>query len=178
MNRPDAPALPRARLLAELRGALRISRFEIRIAAALVVAATLPLVGALLLADRVAAENLALGLDPRVVQRLQAVPALYGDLFQARKQLYAAQTRELARGLPARHSAEAARAYLAGALARTPRLRRIELLARLEEVAVQRRHGLQPLHHPGVEPEGQVLGGHPVGQHQRPHQGQGGRQDQ
>ncbi len=56
---------------AQLRGALRVSRFELRIAAALVLAATLPLVFALLLADRVAAENLALGLDPRVVQQLQ-----------------------------------------------------------------------------------------------------------
>jgi nitrogen fixation/metabolism regulation signal transduction histidine kinase len=114
---------------AQLRGALRVSRFELRIAAALVLAATLPLVGALLLADRVAAENLALGLDPRVVQRLQAVPGLYGDLFQARKQLYASQARELARGLPSRPSAEAARAYLTAALARTPRLRRVVWLA-------------------------------------------------
>ena len=108
---------------ARLRGALRISRFEIRIAAALVVAATLPLIGALLLADRVAAENLALGLDPRVVQRLQSIPGLFGDLFQARKQLYAAQARELARGLPLRGTG--ADAYLASAIQRTPRLRRI-----------------------------------------------------
>jgi len=127
MNRTDAPALPRARLLAELRGAFRISRFEIRIAAALVVAATLPLVGALLLADRVAAENLALGLDPRVVQRLQSVPTLYGELFQARKQLYAAQARELARGLPA--SGSEADAYLSAAVRRTPRLRRVTWLS-------------------------------------------------
>ena len=127
MNRPDASGPPRSRRLAELRGALRISRFEIRIAAALVVAATLPLVGALWLADRVAAENLALGLDPRVVQRLQSVPTLYGELFQARKQLYAAQARELARGLPAQ--GPEAEAYLSTAVQRTPRLRRVAWLS-------------------------------------------------
>jgi signal transduction histidine kinase len=107
----------------QLRAALRISRFELRIAAALVVAATLPLVGALVLADRVAAENLALGLDPRVVQRLQSVPGLYGDLFQARKQLYAVEARELARGLPLRGTG--AEGYLDAAIERTPRLRRV-----------------------------------------------------
>jgi two-component system nitrogen regulation sensor histidine kinase NtrY len=119
MSPPPAPA----GLLSRLRGAAHVSRFELRIAAALVLAATLPLVGALLLADRVAAENLALGLDPRVVQRLQSVPALYGDLFQARKQLYAAQAQELARGLPRGTAAGAA--YLASAVPRTPRLRRV-----------------------------------------------------
>jgi len=101
------------------------SHFERRIALALVVAATLPLAGALFLADRVAAENLALGLDPRVVQRLESIPSIYGDLFQARKQLYAGQAREVARALPA---ARAAHAYLEAAVARTPRLRRVTWL--------------------------------------------------
>jgi two-component system, NtrC family, nitrogen regulation sensor histidine kinase NtrY len=105
----------------QLRRALRVSRFELRIALALVLAATLPLVGALMLADRVAAETLGLGLDPRVVLRLQSVPSIYGDLFQARKQLYAAEARDLARGLPLQPLA--ARSYLAAAVARTPRLR-------------------------------------------------------
>jgi two-component system, NtrC family, nitrogen regulation sensor histidine kinase NtrY len=114
-------------LRARLRAAAHVSRFELRIAAALVLAATLPLVGALVLVDRVAAENLALGLDPRVVQRLQGVPSLYGDLFQARKQLYAAEAQELARGLPRGTAAGAA--YLAAAVARTPRLRRVTWLA-------------------------------------------------
>jgi nitrogen fixation/metabolism regulation signal transduction histidine kinase len=104
-------------------GALRVSRFELRIAAALVIAATLPLVGALFLADRVAAENLALGLDPRVVQRLESIPSIYGDLFQARKQLYAVQAADVARGLPTRRGA--GHAYLTEAIARTPRLRRV-----------------------------------------------------
>lgn len=103
-------------------GLLRVSRFELKIAAALVLAATLPLGGALFLAGRVAEENLALGLDPRVVERLTAVPSLYGDLFQARKQLYAEQARAVARGLPADRSRAAA--YLAAAVERTPRLRR------------------------------------------------------
>jgi signal transduction histidine kinase len=108
---------------AALRSALRVSSFELRIAAALVVAATLPLVGALVLAGRVAEENLSLGLDPRVVERLESVPGLYGDLFQARKQLYAEQARALARGLPSDRAAAAA--YLVSALERTPRLRRV-----------------------------------------------------
>ncbi len=123
MTGPGASGGRRPGWAAQLRAALRISRFEIRIAAALVVAATLPLAAALVLADRVAAENLALGLDPRVVQRLQSIPGLFGDLFQARKQLYAAQARELARGLPLRGSG--AEAYLDAAVQRTPRLRRV-----------------------------------------------------
>ena len=114
-------------LLRRAVGALRVSRFEAKIAVALVVAATLPLLGALFLAGRVAEENLALGLDPRVVDRLEAVPGLYGDLFQARKQLYAEQARALARGLPSeRRKAEA---YLRSALEKTPRLRRAALFA-------------------------------------------------
>jgi nitrogen fixation/metabolism regulation signal transduction histidine kinase len=110
---------------AQLRGALRVSRFELRIAAALVLAAILPLGGAMILVDRVAAENLALGLDPRVVQQLQAVPGLFGDLFQARKQLYSAQAHDLASTLPERPTAAGARAHLRAALERTPRLRRL-----------------------------------------------------
>jgi signal transduction histidine kinase len=115
---PDAPAGRIRRAL----GPLRVSRFELKIAAALVLAATLPLAGALFLAGRVAEENLALGLDPRVVDRLTAVPALFGDLFQARKQLYAEQARAVARGLP--RDRTRAGAYLAAAIERTPRLRR------------------------------------------------------
>ena len=113
---------PRSGLLTRLRRAFTLSRFEVRIAAALVLTATLPLVAALVLVDRVAAENLALGLDPRVVQRLEAIPALFGDLFQSRKQLYAAEAREIARGLPA--SAAEGQAYLTAAVDHTPRLRR------------------------------------------------------
>jgi nitrogen fixation/metabolism regulation signal transduction histidine kinase len=112
-------------IAARLRGAataLRVSRFELKISFALVLAATLPLVGALVLAGRVAEENLSLGLDPRVVERLAAVPSLYGDLFQARKQLYAEQARAVARALP-RDPARGA-SELAAAIARTPRLRR------------------------------------------------------
>jgi hypothetical protein len=121
----------RARLAGAARrfaGALRFSRFELKIALALVIAATLPLVGALFLAGRVAEENLSLGLDPRVVERLETIPSLYGDLFQARKQLYAEQAKALARGLPGDRSA--ASAYLASALERTPRLRRVTWFGR------------------------------------------------
>jgi signal transduction histidine kinase len=103
-------------------GQLRVSRFELKISAALVLAATLPLVGALFLAGRVAEENLALGLDPRVVERLTSVPALYGDLFQARKQLYAEEARSVARGLPPDPARAAG--YLDSAVRRVPRLRR------------------------------------------------------
>ncbi len=104
-------------------GALRVSRFELKIAIALVVAATLPLAGALFLAGRVAEENLALGLSPRVVERLESIPSTYGDLFQARKQLYAEQARSIARGLP--RDPLRARAYLRSAVERTPRLLRV-----------------------------------------------------
>ncbi len=121
---------PDERIAARLRSAaaaLRVSRFELKISFALVLAATVPLVGALFLAGRVADEILSLGLDPRVVERLTAVPSLYGDLFQARKQLYAEQAREVARALPR----DAARALpaLQGAIARTPRLRRVAWIA-------------------------------------------------
>jgi signal transduction histidine kinase len=118
----DAPPSPAAARARGLRPRLPFTRFELRIAAALVVAAVIPLAGALLLAGRLAEENLSLGLDPRVVERLEAIPSLYGDLFQARKQLYAEQAKAIARGLPADH--RRAGAYQAGAVARTPRLRR------------------------------------------------------
>jgi nitrogen fixation/metabolism regulation signal transduction histidine kinase len=117
----EAP--PRAEAAAPgVRARLRVSRFELRIAVALVVAATLPLVGALVLAGRVAEENLDLGLQPRVVERLETVPALYGELFQSRKQLYGEQARAVARRLPTERRAAAA--YLAAAVEETPRLRR------------------------------------------------------
>ncbi|HET6436730.1 MAG TPA: HAMP domain-containing sensor histidine kinase [Anaeromyxobacter sp.] len=128
-------AAPPAGLPGRIRTALRISRFELRIAAALVLAATLPLVGAAGLADRVAAENLALGLDPRVVQRLQTIPALYGDLFQARKQLYASEAGELARALPQNGDVNA---FLEAAIRRTPRLRRITFISPEGEVRAER----------------------------------------
>ncbi|ACL64544.1 histidine kinase [Anaeromyxobacter dehalogenans 2CP-1] len=109
--------------LRRLLGHLRMSRFEARITLALVIAASLPPLGAILLAGRLAEENLTLGLDPRVVDRLESIPSLYGDLFQARKALYAEQARALARGLP--RDPAAGSAYLASALERTPRLRRV-----------------------------------------------------
>ncbi|HZZ86650.1 MAG TPA: ATP-binding protein [Anaeromyxobacteraceae bacterium] len=109
-----------------MRLRLPLSGFEARIALALVVAAVLPLLGALWLANRLVAENLAVGLNPRVVDRLEAIPALYRDLFQARKQLYAAQAREVLRGLPADRAA--VQPYLRQAVARTPRLRRAAVL--------------------------------------------------
>jgi nitrogen fixation/metabolism regulation signal transduction histidine kinase len=120
--RAAPPPAARAPRLRRALGHLRFSRFELKIAGALVLAATLPLVGALFLAGRVAEENLALGLDPRVVDRLSAVPGLYGELFQARKQLYAEQARAVARGLPS--DPARAEAYLLQAIHRTPRLRR------------------------------------------------------
>jgi two-component system nitrogen regulation sensor histidine kinase NtrY len=127
-------------------GLLHVSRFELKISAALVLAATLPLVGALFLAGRVAEENLALGLDPRVVERLAAVPSLYGDLFQARKQLYAEQARAVARGLPP----DAARAtrYLAAMVERVPRLRRAVWVGRDGQVIAEAENAQPP-------PEGQ-----------------------
>jgi len=103
------------------------SRFELKIALALVLAAVLPLLAALWLASRLAEENLAVGLNPRVIERLEATPGLFRDLFQARKQLYAEQARIIARGLPA--DPQAAARHLEGAIRRTPRLRRVAWLA-------------------------------------------------
>ncbi len=119
-----APARPPPRR--GVRRWLRISKFERNIALALVVAVTLPLGGALWLAADLAEQNLQLGFNPRMVERIEAVPALYGELFQARKQLYLAEARALARDLP--RDRAALDAYLDAALARTPRLRRIALL--------------------------------------------------
>jgi len=100
---------------------VRIS-FQVQIAAALVLAAVIPLAAALWLASRLAQENLAFGLNPRVIEALQETPALYGDLFRARKELYAEQARALAGDLPA--DPERAGRTLRAALRRIPRLRR------------------------------------------------------
>jgi nitrogen fixation/metabolism regulation signal transduction histidine kinase len=128
-------ALRLALAAGSLRRALRVSKFELRIAAALVVAATLPFVGALFLANRVAAESQALGVNPRVVERLEGVPGLYGELFQARKQLYAEQARDLVRRLPRRPAA--ARAFLEAELARNSRLRRVTWIDAAGEVVLE-----------------------------------------
>jgi nitrogen fixation/metabolism regulation signal transduction histidine kinase len=96
--------------------------FQLQIAAALVLAAVIPLGAALWLASRLAEENLAFGLNPRVIEALQGTPALYGDLFRARKELYAEQARALARDLP--DDPEQARRVLEAAMRRMPRLRR------------------------------------------------------
>jgi nitrogen fixation/metabolism regulation signal transduction histidine kinase len=106
---------------------LRLSRFERNIAGALVLATVVPLLGALWLASGLAEQDLTLGLSPRVVDRLAAVPGIYGELFQAKKQLFAEQARAISRGLP--RGRAAARRHLAGAVARTPDLRRAALLA-------------------------------------------------
>lgn len=106
----------------------RPSIFELRIAGALVLAALVPLVAALWLSRTLTRENLALALNPRVVERLQDTPALYGELFQARKQLYAEQTQALFADLPT--SSEALPRFLQRALERTPRLRRAAVLDR------------------------------------------------
>jgi nitrogen fixation/metabolism regulation signal transduction histidine kinase len=117
-----APAAPRRGRW----GWLRPSNFELKIAGALVLSAIVPLGAALWLARTLAQENLSVTLNPRVVTRLEATPALYGDLFQARKQLYAEQARELLRLLPA--DPARLQAFLKTAVARTPRLRRAAVL--------------------------------------------------
>ena len=66
---------------------LRPSRFELKISLALVLSGVVPLVAALWLAGRLADENLAFALNPRVLARLESTPTLFRDLFQARKQL-------------------------------------------------------------------------------------------
>jgi nitrogen fixation/metabolism regulation signal transduction histidine kinase len=128
------------------RTRLRPSRFEVQIALGLVLAAAVPLGAALWLASRLAEENLALGLNPRVVERLESTPALFGDLFQARKQLYAQQARELARALPA----DPARvpAFLEAAVVHTPRLRRAAVLDRAGETIAE-------VENPAPNPEGE-----------------------
>ncbi|MFL5272993.1 MAG: sensor histidine kinase [Anaeromyxobacteraceae bacterium] len=105
---------------------LRPSRFELKIAAALVLAAVVPLAAALWLARTLTEENLAVALNPRVIAELEGTPALYRDLFQARKQLYAEQARGILARLP-RDPAQL-EAYLRAAVAHTPRLRRASVL--------------------------------------------------
>jgi two-component system, NtrC family, nitrogen regulation sensor histidine kinase NtrY len=105
---------------------VKLSRFELKIALALALAAAVPLLAALWLASRLAEENLAFGLNPRLIASLEATPGLYRDLFHARKELYAEQARAIARALPA-DPAQAQR-HLAAALRRNPRLRRITWL--------------------------------------------------
>jgi nitrogen fixation/metabolism regulation signal transduction histidine kinase len=109
-------------------GRLQVSRFELTIAVALVVAATAPLGVAVYQAGKLTEHALAFGLDPRVVDRLESIPALYLEIFRSRKQLYAEQARAVARGLP-RDPARGAR-YLSDAVAATPRLRRAVWSAR------------------------------------------------
>ena len=74
-------------------GRLRVSRFELTIALALVVAATAPLGFAVYQAGQLTEHALAFGLDPRVVDRLESIPGLYLEIFRSRKQLYAEQAR-------------------------------------------------------------------------------------
>jgi nitrogen fixation/metabolism regulation signal transduction histidine kinase len=120
------PAALLTRALGWRPSRLRPSRFELKISLALVLSGVVPLVAALWLAGRLADENLAFALNPRVLARLESTPTLFRDLFQARKQLYAEQARSVARGLPAK--AEELKAYLGQAVRRTPRLRRAAVL--------------------------------------------------
>jgi nitrogen fixation/metabolism regulation signal transduction histidine kinase len=106
---------------------MRVSRFELTIALALVVAATAPLGFAVYQAGRLTEHALAFGLDPRVVDRLESVPSLYLEIFRSRKQLYAEQARAIAERLPADRARGAA--YLAAALKRTPRLQALQWVA-------------------------------------------------
>jgi nitrogen fixation/metabolism regulation signal transduction histidine kinase len=106
---------------------LRVSRFERNIAVALVIGTVVPLLGALWLASGLAEQDLTLGLSPRVVDRLAEVPGIYRELFQAKKQLFALQAGEVARGLPP--GRDAARRHLERAVARTPALRRAAVIA-------------------------------------------------
>jgi nitrogen fixation/metabolism regulation signal transduction histidine kinase len=110
-----------------VRSRLRLSRFERVIATALVLAAAVPLAAGVWLAGRLAEENLALGLNPRVVERLRSGPALYRDLFQARKALYAEEARGIASRLPVVRAAQ--QRWLTAEVRRVPRLRRCEVLS-------------------------------------------------
>jgi two-component system nitrogen regulation sensor histidine kinase NtrY len=121
---PSAPGPGAARRRSRSR--FRPSRFELKIAGALVLSAVVPLGAAMWLAHTLTRENLALALNPRVVDRLEATPALYRDLFQARKALYAEQARAVLRQLP--RDPALLPAYLASAVERTPRLRRAAVL--------------------------------------------------
>ncbi len=130
MNAPTPPSAPDRHLAPSnpepAASRFRPSRFELKIALALVMAGVVPLIGALWLAGRLADENLALALNPRMIERLESTPGLFRDLFQARKQLYAEQARSVSRGLPPK--LEQVQAYLQGAVSRTPRLRQATLL--------------------------------------------------
>lgn len=130
-TRPLAGVVPPGRS----RRWLRLSRFELKIAAALVLAAAVPLAGALWLATRLTEANLAVGLNPRVVDRLQSTPGLYRDLFQARKQLYAEQARSIALGLPRDRSR--VQSFLTAAMNRVPRLRQAALVSPDGQVLVE-----------------------------------------
>jgi nitrogen fixation/metabolism regulation signal transduction histidine kinase len=104
------------------------SRFSLKLVGALLLAATLPLVPALLLANWLADSNAGVWLAPRVAERLSEIPGTYQELFRARKALYAEQARSLARGLPRPAQAQAQAAYLQRAVAEVPRLQHVELL--------------------------------------------------
>jgi len=121
-----ARAAPPGRVRRAL-GALAPSRFEIQVGVLLVIASVLPLAFAGYHGAKLVRESAAVWLAPRYVDRLQEIPRLYGDLFQARKQLYAEQARQLVRDLP--EDPARAQAYLEAALHRTARLRRVAWVA-------------------------------------------------
>jgi signal transduction histidine kinase len=123
---PRAPAEGGSPAPRPWRARLKPSLFELKIAGALVLAAVVPLGAALWLARTLTEENLAMALNPRVVARLEATPALYGDLFQARKQLYAEQALAILRQLP--FDPARLEAFLTRVVERTPRLRRVAVL--------------------------------------------------
>ncbi len=106
--------------------ARRLSPFALKLMAALVLAAVLPLLPALLAAAWLADNNAGVWLAPRVAERLAAVPGTYQELFRARKQLYGEQARALARTLP--RDPAALRPALQRALERLPLLRHAEVL--------------------------------------------------
>jgi nitrogen fixation/metabolism regulation signal transduction histidine kinase len=97
-----------------------------KLVGALLLAATLPLVPALLLANWLADSNAGVWLAPRVAERLSEVPGTYQELFRARRALYGEQARSLALGLPRQPAAQ--RPYLERAVAAVARLQRVELL--------------------------------------------------
>jgi len=101
------------------------ARFSMKLVGALLLAATLPLVPALLLANWLADANAGVWLAPRVAERLSEVPGTYQELFRARRSLYAEQARSLARGLPRQPAGLAP--YLEQAVVTVPRLQRLEL---------------------------------------------------
>ncbi len=102
------------------------SRFSLKLVAALLLAATLPLVPALLLANWLADSNAGVWLAPRVAERLSEVPGTYQELFRARKALHAEQALGLARSLPRPPAPPGP--YLEWAVASVERLQRLELV--------------------------------------------------